>query len=134
MQRVLVVDDNAELRSLLADLLCLEGFAVREAADGQSALDVFVNCSPDAVLLDIQMPRMDGLEALESIRNRRADVPVLILTGISDPYVEKEALQRGASGYFQKFPLDLERVLFSLREALAGNRSEGTADSQTMSR
>lgn len=122
MQRVLVVDDNAELRSVVSDVLHIEGFAVSEAADGLEAVEAFVKCHPDAVLMDLQMPRSSGLDALISIRIQNRKVPVIIFTGVSDPLVEREARLKGASGYLQKFPLDIELLVRSLREVMTDSR------------
>jgi len=124
MERILVVDDNAELRSVVSDMLRIEGYAVSEAADGLEGLAVFASCGPDAVLLDLQMPRCGGLDALQLIRSQDLDIPVIVLTGVSDPLVECEAVRRGASGYLSKFPLDFDHILLSLRQTLDRSRRE----------
>lgn len=124
MERVLIVDDNAELRSILCDVLRLEGYDVCEAVDGIDALEVFARTDPDAVLLDVQMPRQGGLETLKVIRGRTVLVPVIILTGNGDIPTAVEAVKRGAFDFIQKHQLDFDRVLVSLRQALDRSRLE----------
>jgi len=120
-----VVDDNAELRSIISDVLRIEGYVVSEAVDGIDAMEVFSRSNPDAVLLDIQMPRQGGLETLKALRSFALDLPVIILSGVDDISVMSEARRDGAFDYINKFPLDLDRVLSSLRLALerSGDRN-----------
>ena len=118
MERILVVDDNAELRSIISDVLRIQGYVVSEAVDGIDAMEVCSRSNPDAVLLDIQMPRQGGLETLKAISDCASDMPVIILSGVDDAAVVSEAMRGGAFDYINKFPLDLDRVLSSLRLAL----------------
>jgi len=124
MERVLIVDDNAELRSMLCDVLRLEGYDVCEAVDGVDAVEVFSKSDPDAVLLDMQMPRQGGLATLKIIRSCRASVPVIILTGNGDIPTAVDAVKEGAFDYIQKHMLDFDRMLVSLRQALDRSRLE----------
>jgi DNA-binding NtrC family response regulator len=130
MKRILVVDDNAELRSIIADVLRIEGYEVREAVDGIDAMDVFARSNPDAVLLDIQMPRQGGLETLKAIRGYALNMPVIILSGVDDITTVSEAMRSGAFDYISKYPLDFERVLSSLRQVL-GRRMTGARHPKT---
>src|SRR5579883_3493824 len=84
--RVLVVDDDATLLRSHARLLQHKGYAVTLAADGQAAVDALRSGMFDAILSDIQMPNMNGLELLETVRKVDLDVPVILMTG--DPSVE----------------------------------------------
>jgi DNA-binding NtrC family response regulator len=122
--RVLVVDDEAELRSLVCDALQMEGYATSEAADGLDALRSFGEATPDAVLLDLQMPRLGGLPTLREMHALAPDVPVIILSGKGDVAAAVAAVKGGAYDYIQK-PPEFERILVTLRTALENRRLQG---------
>ncbi len=124
MKRVLVVDDEADFRSLMCEALQMEGYATSEAADGLEATAVFRAVAPDAVLLDLQMPRRGGLAVLREIRGIAPDVPVIVLSGQGDIAAAVEAVKGGAFDYLQK-PPDFERVALTLRQALEKQHLEG---------
>ncbi len=119
--RVLVVDDEASIRDSLRMILEYEGYRVDEAANGSEALTRVAGAPPDAVLLDIKMPEMDGLEVLSAFRQRGYEMPVLIISGHGDVETAVDATRRGAFDFFEK-PLERERVLLSLRNAVASHR------------
>lgn len=123
-KRVLVVDDEADLRSVVCDALQLEGYATSEAADGLEALELVRAAVPDAVLLDLQMPRQSGLVTLREIRTLAPEVPVVILSGHGDIQAAVAAVQGGAFDYIEK-PPDFERVALTLRRALEKRNLEG---------
>ena len=123
MKRVLVVDDEADLRSVVCDALQLEGYATSEAADGLTAIKLFRASFPDAVLLDLQMPRQSGLVTLREMRALAPDVPVIILSGHGDVAMAVAAVKGGAFDYIEK-PPDFERVALTLRQALEKQRLE----------
>jgi len=120
-QRILVVDDEAAIRDTLRMVLEYEGFQVVGAADGRVALAELDAAAFGAVLLDIKMPGMDGLETLDRIAAREAAPPVLMISGHGDIATAIECTRRGAVDFLEK-PLQRERVLVSVRNALAGNR------------
>jgi two-component system nitrogen regulation response regulator NtrX len=124
---VLVVDDEASIRDSLRMILEFEGYSVRDAATGKEALAAVADDSPDAVLLDVKMPEMDGLGVLQALRERGHDMPVLIVTGHGDVATAVEATRRGAWDFFQK-PLQRERVLVSLRNAVESHRLRRQAE------
>ena len=124
MKRVLVVDDEADLRSVVCDALQLEGYATSEAADGLEAIKVFRAVLPDAVLLDLQMPRQSGLVTLREMCALAPDVPVIILSGHGDVAAAVAAVKGGAFDYIEK-PPDFERIALTLRQALEKKRLEG---------
>jgi PAS domain S-box-containing protein len=101
---VLVVDDEASLRTFARDVLECTGFEVREAADGREGLDLFSQHHEEivGVLLDLTMPRMDGVEVLRELRRRQPDVPVLVMSGYSELEVSQRFAGMGASGFIQK--------------------------------
>jgi two-component system nitrogen regulation response regulator NtrX len=114
---VLIVDDEASIRDSLRMILEFEGYRVDEAAGGSQALTRVAERPPDAVLLDIKMPEMDGLEVLKAFRERGYDMPVLMISGHADVTTAVEATRRGAFDFFEK-PLQRERILVSLRNAV----------------
>src|SRR6476661_10130565 len=118
---VLVVDDEAAIRDSLHMILEYEGYRVEEAASGSQALTRVGERAPDAIVLDIKMPEMDGLELLRAFRERGYDMPVLMISGHADVATAVEATRRGAYDFFEK-PLQRERVLLSLRNATESHR------------
>ncbi len=123
---VLVVDDEAAIRDSLRMILEFEGYRVEEAGGGREALAAIARTPPDAVLLDIKMPEMDGLDVLSALRERGYDMPVVIITGHGDVSTAVEATRRGAYDFFEK-PLERDRVLVSLRNAVESYRLQQEA-------
>jgi len=118
---VLVVDDEGSIRESLRMILEYEGYRVDEAASGPQALARVAEGAPDAVLLDIKMPEMDGLAVLSAFRERGYEMPVLVISGHGDVSTAVDATRRGAFDFFEK-PLQRERVLLSLRNAIDSHR------------
>jgi two-component system nitrogen regulation response regulator NtrX len=119
--RVLVVDDERDIRSSLRMILEYEGMAMDEASTGSEALACLDGREPDAVLLDIKMPRMDGLEVLAEIRRRCPQLPVVMISGHGTIGTAVEATRLGAFDFMEK-PLARDRVLLVLRNALQQRR------------
>jgi two-component system response regulator AtoC len=115
--RVLVADDDRTIRRNLVRLLQAEGYQALEAADGEEALARIRSEAPDAVLLDLKMPRRDGLELLDELGPALADLPVIVVTAFGGSAAAIEAMRRGAYDYLTK-PFDLDEVLLTLRRAL----------------
>ncbi len=118
---VLVVDDEKAIRDSLRMILEYEGYGVVEAATGESALAEVRRSPPDAVVLDIKMPEMDGLAVLRKFRERGFEMPVLIVTGHGDVATAVEATRRGAYDFLEK-PLQRDRLLVSLRNAIEAQK------------
>ncbi|PSL00232.1 LuxR family two component transcriptional regulator [Murinocardiopsis flavida] len=103
MTRVVVVDDQTLVRHGIRSLLEITEVAVvGEADDGRAALNVIAATEPDVVLLDLRMPRFDGIWTLARLRERGIDVPVLVLTTFDDDTLVLDALRAGARGYLLK--------------------------------
>ncbi len=103
MTRVIVVDDQALVREGIGTLLQIAGLdVVGEAEDGRAALAVIGESRPDVVLMDLRMPRFDGIWALEQLREHHPELPVLVLTTFDDDQLVLQALQAGARGYLLK--------------------------------
>ncbi len=115
--KVLAVDDEEEICSLLTDFLTNRGFEVKSACNGKTALDSFEEATPDAVLMDIKMPVMDGLSALAEMKNRDNDIPVIMLTGYADVKAAVQAMKLGAYDFLTK-PIEMEDLIFVLKRAM----------------
>ena len=96
MALLLVVDDEARIRTVLNRSLSAQGHTVREAADGQAALDELDSRDVDLVLLDLAMPRRGGLEVLSALKDRESSPPVIVLTAVTEISARIQALDRGA--------------------------------------
>jgi two-component system KDP operon response regulator KdpE len=114
--RILVVDDERELRRALKATLCALGFVVADAETGEGALDIVRAEKFDLILLDINMPGLSGLETCRAIR-ARSDVGILMLTVRDRAEDRIEALDAGADGYVTK-PFDINELLARIRAAL----------------
>lgn len=114
---VLLVDDDASIRRTLAVGLDLEGFSVIPASGGRAALEAVASHEPDAMLLDLTMPDLDGLEVLKRLRAAGHDVPVCVLSARDDVDDRVLGLQAGADDYVVK-PFALEEVVARLHALL----------------
>jgi DNA-binding NarL/FixJ family response regulator len=116
-RKVVVVDDHQLMLEAVRAALAAPDFEiVGEARSGEEALELVEEHNPDLVLLDIRMPGMAGLECLAALRARRPDTMVVVLSGVDDPAVERQALDGGASAYVSKLldPRDLAETLRGL--------------------
>ncbi|MFC7341338.1 response regulator transcription factor [Saccharopolyspora griseoalba] len=115
--RILVVDDDRAVRESLRRSLQFNGYQVELAADGQQALDHLVDNRPDAMVLDVMMPRLDGLEVARRLRSTGDDLPILVLTAREAVSDRVAGLDAGADDYLPK-PFALEELLARLRALL----------------
>lgn len=106
---LLLVDDDAQIRQLLSEIGSREGFEVLEAADGSSALEALGRRHVDLVLLDLHMPRVNGLDVLRAARSMATSSQIALMSGAASVEDAVEAVKLGATEYFSK-PLDLPRV------------------------
>jgi DNA-binding response OmpR family regulator len=123
--RVLVVEDDADIAGVLRRSLDKEGYEVRLAGDGESALEESEVFEPDAVVLDLGLPRMDGVEVCRRLRHE-GDVPILILTARDAVDSRVEGLDSGADDYLVK-PFEREELLARLRALLRRRPPRGSA-------
>ena len=116
--RVLVVDDEEEIRKILSSILEKEGFKVITAPDGEQAMEKICFDTPDAVLLDVRMPGINGMEVLKKIKEIDDDLPVVLVTAYADIHQAVEAMKEGAYDYLAK-PFDNNEVVWVTSRALA---------------
>jgi NarL family two-component system response regulator LiaR len=126
--RVVVVDDHPMVRTGLTAILhtAVDIEKVGEAADGEEAVRVCSEVRPDVVLMDLQMPRMDGIAAIRELRHHDPPPQVLVLTTFSDDHLVQEALHAGAIGYLLK-DIKVEMLVEAIRAAKAGRSTLSSA-------
>ncbi|MGC6330791.1 response regulator transcription factor [Rhizorhabdus sp. FW153] len=122
---ILVAEDEPEIAEVISAYLEREGFRTVRAGDGRTALDIHMALKPDLVMLDVQMPRMDGWEVLAELR-RRGTTPVIMLTALDQDIDKLQALRIGADDYVVK-PFNAVEVAARARAVL--RRSAGSAGS-----
>ena len=121
MIRICLVEDQTIVREGLLSLLrMVEDFeVVAQASDGEEALRLISQCSPQVVLLDVKLPKLDGLQVLERIRERGKGPPTIILTTFDDDEIVLEAVRLGAMGFLLK-DVSLEQLTSAVRKVLEG--------------
>lgn len=120
-RRVLIVDDEPDLRMMFKDILGTFGYELDEASDGVECLEKLKKGKYDLILLDLMMPRMDGMEALTRIKqepDKYGSAPVLILTNLTSDVAIKEGFERKADGYLIKTELTPEQVVKEIEKSL----------------
>jgi DNA-binding NtrC family response regulator len=117
MAKVLIVDDERSIRATLRDILEFEKYEVDEAGDGMECLVKLKRQKYDAIILDIKMPKMDGLETLERIQILSPETPVIMISGHANIDTAVEAVKKGAFDFISK-PPDLNRLLITIRNAM----------------
>ncbi|WP_442790860.1 response regulator transcription factor [Nocardia sp. NBC_01327] len=122
---VLVVEDDPNVRSTLDQLLRFEGYRVRLAGDGQEALDLLALERPDLAVVDVVMPRLDGLSLCRALRRRGDRLPILVLTARQQVGDRVAGLDAGADDYLPK-PFDTEELLARLRALLRRSAPDDT--------
>ena len=124
--RILLADDDRAIREALTRALSLEGYDVVQVNDGAQALAAVENDQPDAAILDVMMPNVDGLTVCRVLRAERNRLPVLMLTARTETPDRVAGLDAGADDYLPK-PFDLDELLARLRALLRRARPEDTA-------
>lgn len=116
MAKILVIDDERSIRRSLEEILSYENYEVSLAENGKVGLSLIKKENFDVVLCDIKMPQMDGIEVLEKIVEKSADIPVVMISGHGNIDTAVESIKKGAFDFIEK-PLDLNRVLITIRNA-----------------
>ena len=114
MAKILVVDDEPPIRELLKKYLSARGYRVRVASDGQQALALVDQKSPDLIVLDVHMPGMNGIEVLKKLRAKNYAGAVIFLTSSQDETLLRKGLELGSLDILGK-PVDLERLELTIQ-------------------
>ena len=118
---ILIVEDEPKNITLLRDLLQVSGYSTIEATDGKQGVELAKARKPDLILMDIQMPEMDGLEATRILKAdaTTSNIPVLALTSYAMKGDEERILEAGCDGYLAK-PFNIQELLKTVAEYLSG--------------
>ena len=116
-KRILIADDDDDLRQALEQLLVLEGFAIAGAPNGRAALGLARTLAYDLILLDVSMPGASGLDVLTALHDLRPEVPIIMMSGQTGRNTVSNALRCGAYDFIMK-PFDNESVLTTVKQAL----------------
>ena len=117
MAKILVVDDEKAIRRSIKEILEFEKHAIDEAEDGQMALDMALKNNYDIILIDIKMPKLDGIELLQKLIDNKVASAIIMMSGHGTIETAVDAVKNGAYDYLAK-PIDLNRLLVSVRNAL----------------
>jgi two-component system, NtrC family, nitrogen regulation response regulator NtrX len=117
MAKILIVDDDRSIRRTLKDILEFEKYEVHEAEDGLTCLVKVKQDKYDIIILDIKMPKMDGMDAIDRLQDICPDIPVIMISGHGDIDTAVEAVKKGAFDFLSK-PPDLNRLLITVRNGL----------------
>ncbi|MEW6068734.1 MAG: sigma-54 dependent transcriptional regulator [Nitrospirota bacterium] len=117
MDKILVVDDEDNIRDVLHNILTFNGFASLEAPDAKLALEIYRKATPSAILLDLRLPDMNGIEAMKEFKKIDPDVPVIIVTAYGDIPSAVEAIKHGAYDFITK-PIYFEGLITTIKKAV----------------
>lgn len=119
-KKILIIEDEATLQRSLMEFIGGESFEVSCASDGEAGLEMAKSKSPDLIILDIILPKMDGFEVLEEIKNdpKIKNIPVILLTNLESPEDIQKAFEKGATTYLVKSEYKLEDVVKKIKETL----------------
>ena len=115
--RVLIVDDEEELATTIAERLQIRGIQAQTATDGETALKMIETDPPQVVVLDVMMPGMGGIEVLQRMNAQNLKIPVILLTGYGSTEQGMEGMELGAFDYLMK-PCDLNNLIGKIQEAV----------------
>ena len=131
MAKILIVDDDKGIRNTLRDILELEKYTVDDSPDGLDAIVKLKQNDYDVIIMDIKMPKMDGMEALERIQVLKPDVPVIMISGHGNIDTAVDSVKKGAFDFIQK-PPDLNRLFITIRNAM--DKSSLITEKKTLQR
>ncbi|MBC8439851.1 MAG: response regulator [Deltaproteobacteria bacterium] len=117
-EKVLLVDDEKEFLEIMSERMQARGMVVTTAESADQALSIIGKESFDAIVMDFQMPGMDGMEALKAIKNKKPELQIILLTGYATIEKTVEAMKIGATDFLEK-PADLEALAKKIKEAKA---------------
>lgn len=121
--KILIIDDEPDMCWAIEKAMQREGFATISAGGGREGLELFFSEKPAAVLVDLKMPDMDGMEVIKKIREVDSDVPVILITGHGSMDVAYEALSKDATGYIIK-PFSMSDLRATVRRMVYGEEDD----------
>lgn len=129
MTKIAIIEDDSAIHQMYRMKFESEGFDVQLASDGRTGVELVKNFKPDLVLLDLQMPEVDGLTALKEIRSHDwgRNIPVIILTNLGEEESPKEIRQFTISGYIVKADLTPRQVVARVKEVLGAAKDDSSA-------
>lgn len=119
--KVLLVDDEEEFVTTLAERLEIRGYEPHTSQDGEEALEMIDNNAYDVIVLDLMMPGLSGLEVMQQAKDKKPDLPVILLTGHGSTREGMEGMRHGAFDYLMK-PLDIDELITKMDEAAGEKR------------
>jgi DNA-binding response OmpR family regulator len=119
-KKILVVDDEPDIVKIIKDRLITEEFEVETAYDGQEAMEKYYKTSPDLIVLDIIMPKIDGYELCQMIKANpdKKSIPIVMLTAKTELKNKENGFSRGADAYLTK-PVDMEELIKVIKQVLS---------------
>lgn len=129
MAKILVIDDERSIRNSMKDILSFEGHEITLAENGLEGLVAVKTEKPELVFCDIKMPKMEGIEVLQRIKEFNAEIPVIMISGHGTIDTAIEAIKKGAYDFIEK-PLDLNRILITIKNAT--DKSQLIQETQTL--
>ena len=126
-KKILLVDDEPDVTRILAKRLGKRGYVCAMASNGQEALAALTNDPCGLVVMDVKMPVLDGMAALQQIHQQWPQIKVILLSGHADKQLAVQAMSQGAFGYLMK-PVDLDELIFKLEDAFTQSSLEVGAD------
>lgn len=112
---ILIAEDDEVLLNLYEKKFQMQGFTVRKARDGQQVIDMLKEKAPEILILDIRMPRVDGLQVLEQFPKQARAFPIIVLTNFNDEVCEGDAKELGADHYFVKKDMNMKKLIEIVR-------------------
>ncbi len=117
MKKIVVIDDEVDMVDLLKAFLEIQGYEAFTATNARAGMDIIKEVKPDLVLLDVIMPQVSGLECLQAIKQLFPEMIVIVISGLQDESIAKEAIELGAYDYITK-PFDLSRLKSNLLDRI----------------
>ena len=121
--KILLVDDEPDVTRILSKRLGRRGYECQAAANGQEAVDAMAQYAFGLIIMDVKMPVMDGMSALQIIHARWPKTQIILLSGHADMQLAVQAMSEGAFGYLMK-PVDIDELLFKIEDAVTQVRLE----------
>jgi two-component system chemotaxis response regulator CheY len=121
MKRILVVDDDEYVLQMFKDVLELSGYKVVQVTSGKDALTEYIKTKPHLVIMDILMPKMDGVKTTKEILKADKKAKIIVVTAVTKQGLEKACLKAGAKAFIMK-PFEIDKLVSTVKNMLGGGR------------